>query len=176
MPIRYMTRIAILSALCVVLRFAFSSLPNVQPITAIFLVSSIILGITDAILMMAITMLVTGFLLGFTPVVFWQIFSFSVILLLWRYLFYPVTKWFKFDRMKSNQISIELGMQSFFTGVLGFLYGVQIDFVYAFIYKMPLWTYIGAGFTFNLAHAVSTVIFYPIIYSIMLSLKKRSSK
>lgn len=36
MSTKVVSRIAVMSALCVVLRIAFSSLPNVQPVTAIF--------------------------------------------------------------------------------------------------------------------------------------------
>ncbi|MEZ7646615.1 ECF transporter S component, partial [Streptococcus parasanguinis] len=39
--------------------------------------------------------------------------------------------------------------------------------VYALIYHIPWWTYVLVnGFSFNLAHALSTIIFYPIIYQI----------
>ena len=36
MPLKRLTRITLLAALCVVLRQAFAFLPNVQPISAIF--------------------------------------------------------------------------------------------------------------------------------------------
>lgn len=159
--LQHLTRIAILSALCVVLRYTFASLPNVQPITAIFLISSVSLGLADSISIMAITMLVSSFLMGFGPWVFWQILSFALILCLWKWLLYPLTKVLKFGKIN------EVVPQALLAGMMGIVYGVVIDSFYAFIYSMPWWTYVLAGVSFNLAHALSTILFYPLILPIL---------
>lgn len=161
LPLKQISRIAILSALCVVLRYAFAALPNVQPITAIFLISALVFSLSESILIMAVTMLVSSFLLGFGPWVFWQIFSFAVILLVWKYLLYPLTRALKFAKIN------EIVLQSLFAGLLGIVYGVVIDSCYAFLYGMPWWTYVLTGASFNLAHALSTILFYPLILPIM---------
>ena len=158
--INQISRVALLSALCVVLRWAFASFPNVQPITAIFLISSIALSLPEAILIMSTTMLVSSFLLGFGPWVLWQIFSFIIILCIWYYIFYPLT------RIGSNQKKIYLMAQAAMAGFMGIIYGVAIDSCYAFLYSMPWWTYVLAGTGFNIAHAISTFLFYPLVLSI----------
>ena len=55
--------------------------------------------------------------------------------------------------------------QALVVGILSFLYGVLIDSLYAVLYHMPWWTYaLVNGFSFNLAHALSTACFYPLLY------------
>ncbi|EHJ57263.1 hypothetical protein HMPREF9318_00736 [Streptococcus urinalis FB127-CNA-2] len=160
MAIKQMTRIAIFSALCVVLRIAFSSLPNIQPITALFFVISLYFGLSEAILVMTITMFTSSFLLGFGPWIFWQILSFSIILMIWKILIVPLFSKFKFERV------IKLLLQSLILALLAFCYGLLIDSFFAYIYSMPWWSYVLAGFIYNIGHALSTGLFYPILVSI----------
>ena len=61
LTIQRMARIAILSALAVGLRSAFIGLPNIQPITAMFFVAVLYLGLVDGLLIMALTMSISGF-------------------------------------------------------------------------------------------------------------------
>ena len=56
MSARKMAKIAILSALCVAFRYAFSFLPNVQPISAIFFLIVIFEDLQTSLLVMAVTM------------------------------------------------------------------------------------------------------------------------
>lgn len=67
MATKVVSRIAVMSALCVVLRIAFSSLPNVQPVTAIFLGYLLYFGLAEASLVMMLCLLSSSFLLGFGP-------------------------------------------------------------------------------------------------------------
>lgn len=161
LSLQQVTRIALLSALCVVLRYAFASLPNVQPITAIFLLWGLLVSLGESLLIMAVTMLVSSFLLGFGPWVFWQILAFALVLLLWRWLLCPLSKF-----LATLGIS-ELLSQSVFAGLMGVAYGVIIDSCYALLYGMPWWTYVLAGASFNLAHALSTLLFYPLLFPII---------
>lgn len=75
--IQRMTRIAILTALAIGLRSAFIALPNIQPITAMFFVAVLYLGLVDGLLIMALTMAISGFLYGFGPWIFNQILTFE---------------------------------------------------------------------------------------------------
>ena len=83
LTIQRMARIAILSALAVGLRSAFIGLPNIQPITAMFFVAVLYLGLLDGLLIMALTMSISGFIFGFGPWVFNQILTFGVLMALW---------------------------------------------------------------------------------------------
>lgn len=82
MSAKLMSRIAIMSALCVVLRMVFSSLPNVQPVTAFLLSYLLYFGLAEAVLVMMLCLFLSAFLLGFGPWVFWQVTCFVLVLLL----------------------------------------------------------------------------------------------
>ncbi|MGG6818417.1 UNVERIFIED_CONTAM: ECF transporter S component [Streptococcus canis] len=154
MSTKLMSRVAIMSALCFVLRMAFSSLPNVQPVTAIFLGYLLYFGLAEAILVMMLCLFLSAFLLGFGPWVFWQITCFGLVLLLWRFVFFPL----------SQQLSkYQLACQSLLAASCGLLYGVLIDTCFAYVYSMPWWSYVLAGMPFNIAHALSTLLFFPVI-------------
>ena len=75
MSARKMAKIAILSALCVAFRYAFSFLPNVQPISAIFFLIVIFEDLPTSLLVMAVTMFTSAFLLGMSPIVLFQLLS-----------------------------------------------------------------------------------------------------
>ncbi|MGT2933366.1 ECF transporter S component [Streptococcus catagoni] len=157
MSTKQLTRIAIFSALAFVLRMAFSNLPNVQPIMAFFLLISIFYGLYESLLVMMICMLISSFLLGFGPWVFWQISSFSIVFFIWLYVFYPLSKKIRVYR---------LGVQAGLAALSAICYGIIIDSCFAYLYSMPWWTYVLSGLSFTLIHALSTFIFYPILFSI----------
>ncbi|MBM7642548.1 ECF transporter S component [Streptococcus loxodontisalivarius] len=160
MSLKIMTRCAILAALCIVLRQAFAFLPNIQPITSIFLLISIFWSLEEGILVVSLTMLISSFLLGFGPWVFYQIISFSLVLMLWSQVLVPLAKSF---RLKDIGLEIVLAILA---ASMGIIYGILIDSISAWFYQMPWWTYVLAGMPYNLAHAFSTAIFFPIIKTI----------
>ncbi|EHI74200.1 Substrate-specific component CbrT of predicted cobalamin ECF transporter [Streptococcus criceti] len=155
--LKRLTRLALLTALCIVLREAFSGLPNVQPITAIFLVVTMMYGVVDGIILSSLTMLLTGFLLGFGEIVFRQVLTFALICLLWFWL------GTLFKKLTPN---LSLTMQLVTAAGLSILYGVLLDASSAVMFKTPALAYILAGLSFDLVHAASTALFYPLILSI----------
>lgn len=154
MSAKLMSRIAIMSALCVVLRMVFSSLPNVQPVTAFLLSYILYFGLAEAVLVMMLCLFLSAFLLGFGPWVFWQVTCFVLVLLLWRFVLYPLSQQFP---------KYQLGCQTFLVALCGLLYGVLIDTCFAYLYSMPWWSYVLAGMPFNIAHALSTLVFFPVV-------------
>ncbi|ERJ77739.1 membrane protein [Streptococcus sobrinus] len=152
-----LTRLALLTALCIALREAFSGLPNVQPITAIFLVVTLTYGLVDGIILSSLTMLLTGFLLGFGEVVFRQMLAFALICFIWHWLA---------RLFKSFPLNLALPLQIMAAAGLSLLYGLILDVSSALIFSTPILAYILAGLTFDLLHAASTALFYPIIFSI----------
>nr|HER7090576.1 ECF transporter S component [Streptococcus pyogenes] len=154
MSAKLMSRITIMSALCVVLRMVFSSLPNVQPVTAFLLSYLLYFGLAEAVLVMMLCLFLSAFLLGFGPWVFWQVTCFVLVLLLWRFVLYPLSQQFP---------KYQLGCQAFLVALCGLLYGVLIDTCFAYLYSMPWWSYVLAGMPFNIAHALSTLVFFPVV-------------
>lgn len=153
-PVKKLSLLTLLSALCVVLRLAFGILPNVQPITAIFLVLSWLLSLPEALIVMVVTMLVTSFYMGFGHWVFVQILAFTIIICLFKAIFVG------YHFVLKRQVIVFETTAAF---GLSFLYGVITDSIDAWFYHMPWWSYVAAGASFNLAHALSTLFFYPII-------------
>ncbi|CAM2916913.1 membrane protein [Streptococcus agalactiae LMG 14747] len=152
LTVQTMSKIAMLSALCVVLRYAFAAFPNIQPITALFLLLVTFENLGLAFLVMGLTMLISSFLLGFGPWVFFQIISFGLLLVFWRLL--TIRKWNRY-------------FLSLLSMCVAFLYGMIIDSLMAFFWGMPWWSYVVAGLPFNLNHALSTLLFYPILTFIL---------
>lgn len=156
MSLKKLTHIVILSALAVVLRVLFGAFPNIKPLTAMFLISLTYLGFWGACALMAISMLVSGFLFGFGPVVLWQILSYGVVLFSWQCICVP---WIKTERLS-------LFWQSVLAALAVFLYGFVISLLSAGQFgSNPLIFWLN-GLTFDSLHAVSTFVFYPFVYHI----------
>lgn len=154
--IRRLAYIVLLASLCIVLRITFGPFPNIKPLTAIFLVCLSYLGLLEGWLMMALTMVGSGLLFGFGPIVLWQVISFGVVQLVW---------WGTICKlMSSNRISIVL--QSFLAGVFVYFYGMIISVLSATQFGSPPFIFWLNGLVFDSLHAVSTILFYPIIYHI----------
>ena len=55
----WITQIALLTTLCVVGRIFFAFIPNVQPVTAIIVIVTILLGFKDGVIIASLSMLVS---------------------------------------------------------------------------------------------------------------------
>lgn len=157
MSARRMSQIVILAALCIALRLAFAPFPNVKPVTAFFLVSLLYLDFWDSFLIMMLTMLGSSLIFGFSLVVVWQILSFGILLWLWRFLVLPL----------SARFSHQILLQSLLAGLLTLSYGFWISIPVAFQFGFNLYLYWLNGLFFDLLHAISTVLFYPVIYLLL---------
>lgn len=147
LSLQQMTKIAMLAALCVALRYAFAPLPNIQPITALFFVLVTVESFGFAFLVMSLSMLASSFLLGFGVWVIFQIISFALVLVFWLVL----SKW-----LNAFWLAI-------LASLLAFAYGFVIDGLMALVFGMPWWSYVLAGLPFNVNHALSTLFFYPLL-------------
>ncbi|MGT2910593.1 hypothetical protein ACVR1I_02625 [Streptococcus cameli] len=156
MTARRISRIAILAALCIVLRVAFGPFPNIKPITAFFLISLFYMSAVDAFLIMGVTIFGSGLIFGFSIVVLWQILSFFVIMSIWRLLFVPFVGTGRFWLL----------IQSFFATLITLSYGFWISIPLSFQFSTNLFVFWVNGLSFDLLHAVSTGLFYPLIDSI----------
>ncbi|MEW4353378.1 hypothetical protein AB1I63_00515 [Streptococcus pneumoniae] len=156
MSTKKMSRIVMLSALAIALRVSFGAFPNIKPISALFFVCVLYLSFRDALCIMAITMIGTSFLFGFGIVVFWQVLSFTLILTLWKILAIPLTR----------LIKQKVLVQSFLAGIFIFLYGFVISLLSALQFGIHPIIYWLNGIPFDVAHALSTALFYPIILHI----------
>ena len=153
--IQHTTRLALLTALCCVLRFAMAEFPNIKPITALFFAFVLFLGVGDSLIIMALTMLLTGLILGFSPIILGQIIVYALLIFLFKL---------------SSQISQNVIFLAIISALLAFVFGALIDLISGWLYGFGTGGYIAywlAGLPFDIAHALSTLLFYPVVIFIL---------
>ncbi|WP_052158805.1 ECF transporter S component [Halobacillus sp. BBL2006] len=153
------TLLAMLAALAVAGRMALSSLPNIQPVTAIIILTSFWLGPLAGVIMAILTTTVSNMLLGMGIWTIWQIIAWSVIGLMAGLL----GKWW--PRLPVWGLSI-YGLFS------GLFFGLVISLTMRTV-GQPFWAYYLAGLPFDLNHAVSNVVFILVFSPILGALFKR---
>jgi energy-coupling factor transport system substrate-specific component len=146
----------VLAALAAAGRVIFAAVPNVQPVTAIVIICGIAFGRKSGFMCGALAALVSNCFLGqgaWTP---WQMYAWGLI----------------------GYVSGVLFGRGVRHATLIYIYGFVASFAYGFI--LNTWTLVGfmqgtgiaaalgvyvAGFVFDLAHAVSTVVFLALLYA-----------
>ncbi|HFI0163773.1 TPA: hypothetical protein ACGORW_001591 [Streptococcus suis] len=151
--VKRLSRIVLLTSLTIVLRIVFGAFPNIKPLTAIFLVSLSFMGLMDAWLVMTLTMVGSGLLFGFGPVVLWQVLSFGLVQLLWWCLVRPLV----------NTERLSIWLQSLLAALLVYVYGMLISILSAWQFGLSPLIFWFNGLFFDSLHAISTFLFYPII-------------
>lgn len=74
-----LTLLALLATLAVVGRYAFQFIPNVQPVTAIIILTGIFLGPMSAVILGILAVFLSNMLLGMGIWTVWQIISWCII-------------------------------------------------------------------------------------------------
>ena len=141
--------LAMVVAACVVGRTMFQFIPNVQPMTAIFLILTLQLGIFRGLIVNVLALLITNFYMGMGVWTISQILSFSMVIICMGLLCH----WQYFNKNRWLQI--------LFSVFAGFLYGFVIAGIDVQIYQIGhFWPYYFAGLYFDLLHALGNGIFY----------------
>ena len=148
--------LALLTAACVVGRFLFTFLPNVQPMTAILLMLTLILSLPEALLVTGLSLVITNLFLGFGVWTIGQFISYTGILL----IFYLLTRLPVFGS--------KLWFQAVISGLLGFVYGFIYSIFNYFLMGMTVfWPYWISGLSFDALHALGNISFYLILWPIL---------
>lgn len=145
--------------------FALPILPNIQPMTAMFLIIALNVGVVDSLVVSLLSVLVTNLFLGMGPWTILQITSYAIVILLTGLL-----KFFYHYGSVKNQIIF-----SGWSFVVGFLYGLVISYLNFHLYGMNNFlVYYINGLPFDLMHAVGNAGFYFILEPIIVPvLQKR---
>ena len=148
--------LAILTALVYIGRLVFQFLPNVQPMTAILIILTLHMGISDGLIVATLSLVLTNMIMGMGPWTFAQLFSFAMIIFFTGFVMKPMyrknTKW----------------LFVIFAFVTGFIYGFVISIVEYNVYGMTnFWVYYVAGLPFDFAHAVGNPGFYLLLEPIL---------
>lgn len=141
--------LAMMVALSVASRTLFVALPNIQPVTVIVLLIAVQLGVIEAWSVAALTMIVTGFYLGFGYWVFAQILAYAVIVVMMRVAF-AKTDW---------------RVQAIASFGLAFVYGfiVSVGNLAAVGALNTLFPYWVAGLPFDILQASGNLVFYIVL-------------
>jgi energy-coupling factor transport system substrate-specific component len=145
-----LTLIAVLAAMATVGRFFMQHIPNVQPVTAIIILSAFFLGPLSGFLIAFITTYLTNLALGMGIWTLWQILAWSIIGVLAGIL----------GKFIHRRALVSLAVLGFFSGFLyGFFfalinYAVSGNFLAYYLVGLPL----------DLYHALSNVLFIYLLY------------
>ncbi|MGN8647103.1 ECF transporter S component [Gracilibacillus sp. HCP3S3_G5_1] len=148
-----LTLISLLAAVCIVGRLAFQFLPNIQPVTAIIIISGAMLGVLPAICIAIITTYITNLFLGMGIWTIWQMIGWVVI-----GIFAGIIG--KYTREK------QMMYLTIFAFVAAFIYGLIVN-LGTFTFAGNFIAYYLAGLSFDLIHAVGNVIFMLLLYPVL---------
>lgn len=150
---RELVLLAVLSALCVAGRAAFSALPQFKPVLALVIVSGVALGGEAGFLTGALAMLLSNVMYGQGPWTPWQMFAMGLCGFLAGVLY-------RRGLLRRGRVSLCI------YGALSALlvYGVLMNVSSALLWQSPVsWATIGAyllsGFPVDCVHAAATVCF-----------------
>ena len=151
--IRKITMLGLLAAICTVLRIIKIPIPNVQPVTDIIMILTLVNGCSDGLILAILTMLVSNLYLGFGIWTIPQIVAYIICVLtvvLFKKIFFLNKFWW-----------LQLGV----AGFLGLEYGLVVSLCMVVVGQTPAFiAYYTSGFLFDIYHAAGNLVFYPLIY------------
>ena len=166
---RRMALLSILTALCYVGRMMFQFIPNVQPVTAVLIILTLTLGMTDGFIVAILSIVLTNFLLGMGPWTIAQVASFGVLIFVTGLVMKP---FYNINQKKRRRILFALF--AFFGGLL---YGFVISVISVKLMGInSFWAYYIAGIPFDRCTAWGNASFDPILEPIWCSYCWRKRK
>ncbi|MGG5318940.1 ECF transporter S component [Enterococcus sp. AZ072] len=150
--IRDICFIALITSACVVGRTAFQFIPNVQPITAIFILVSFNKGFSRSFVIVLLTIFTTNIYMGMGPWTLTQVFSYTVIIIV--SCGFSQIPWFAQHQLPQLIFAL-------FTGYLfGFLTACGDTIIYGI---RAFWPYYVQGIYFDTLHGVGNLLFYALL-------------
>ncbi|MFP7493762.1 ECF transporter S component [Terribacillus saccharophilus] len=154
---RKLTLLAMLTALAAVGRIyanvLFPFLPNMQPMTSVIIICSLLLGPIAGIIIAVLSTLLSNMLLGMGIWTVWQMLAWGLIGFSFGFL----------GKLWKRPPLIPMTIASILTG---YLYGFLISVPNVFIMEHFLAYYI-AGLSFDTLHAIGNGIFFFILYPVL---------
>lgn len=154
-----LTLIAIFAALAIIGRYAFTFIPNVQPVTAIIIICGVLLGSGAAIILSLLVTFLSNMILGMGIWTVWQIISWALI----GFIAGMIGKY-----VKDIHISYLI------------LFGVFSGYLYGFIISLMTYQVTGKflpyyllGLPFDTYHAIGNGVFILLLYPLIKYLLKK---
>lgn len=153
--------LALFTAFCVVGRLTFHVIPNVQPMTTLFLILVFQESFKESLLVATLSLLITNLYLGMGPWIIPQFLAYGGILTFAYFL---------------KKARAPFWLQAFYSFLAGFIYGFIVSFFMQFIFGIKaFWPYYFQGLPYDFLHALGNFGFYLILAPIFKRLKKRFS-
>ncbi|MRX71044.1 ECF transporter S component [Bacillus lacus] len=153
MSVKKISLLSLLAALAVAGRVSFQFIPNVQPMTAVIMITSILLGPLSGLIVAALGAFLSNLLMGMGYWTISQVAAWGSIAVLFGYL---------------GKLSVKRML------MIGTPFAVAAGYLYGFIVSLPMfimtkhgWLYYLSGLPFDTAHAVGNGIFFFILYPVM---------
>lgn len=167
-PVRAVALLGLLTALCTVLRIVKVPIPNVQSVTDILMVVTLLLGLRWGLGLTVSTLVVSNLVLGFGLWTLPQIAAYMICMLVLQaiVLMLPVVR---------HQLWLQIGL----AGLLGYLYGFVVSLGMAVIGSLNglgFWAYYISGLLFDTYHAIGNLVFYPIVLVVLQQGLKRFNR
>lgn len=140
-----------LISIAVIGRIYMNFIPNVQPLTSIIIITAVLMGRSNGVLVAIVSIIVSNLYLGFGIWTFSQVISFSLIAVIsgsfYRY------------KDKKNFIYV-LAFLGLFAG---YFHGIVMS-LFEYILFGRFWAYYLAGLPFDTYHAVGNLVISLVLY------------
>lgn len=151
--------VAMLASLTVAGRIVFSFIPNVQPMTVIIIIITLVMGVKYGVLIGTLSMILSNLVLGMGLWTIPQVIGYAVIALITGMIIRPF-----FIRIPHIVMSV-------YAAFTGLLYGFIMALWQAPFYGLKyFWAYWLAGIPFDMYHAIGNFIFYLVLAPIFIPL------
>lgn len=150
MPTKKITTLSMIISLSVIGRIYFTFIPNVQPVTAIIVITSAIVGIRAGVIVASLTIVVSNLYIGFGIWTIPQVVTFSIIAIIGG----SIGKFFEYKSVY---------LLSAFGFISGYLFGLVMS-LYNYIVFGVFWGYYLAGITFDTNHAIGNLFMVLVLH------------
>ncbi|QGH34828.1 ECF transporter S component [Gracilibacillus salitolerans] len=157
-----LTLISLIAAVCVIGRIVFQFIPNIQPVTAIIIITGALVGVLPAICIAIVTTYITNLFLGMGIWTIWQMIAWAVIGVIAGIIG-------RYNRKKRKFLL------TIFAFVSAFIYGLIVN-LGTFTFAGNFVAYYLAGITFDIAHAIGNVIFMILLYPILVRVFQHTNR
>ncbi|KPG73289.1 ECF transporter S component [Enterococcus sp. RIT-PI-f] len=162
LPVRELAFLSLFTAAAVVGRTLLHPLPNVQPMTVIFLLIVLSLGFSRGMIVAILSLVITNLYMGMGLWTVMQIISYAVVLAVQAVL--CLSRSYRQTKLLQLLYSISAG----------FLYGWVISWLSVQWYQLPhFWPYYIQGLSFDALHAFGNGAFYVLLAPVFSQLIQR---
>ncbi|MFW3587707.1 ECF transporter S component [Vagococcus fluvialis] len=159
--VRWLTTATLMSAASFTGRLLFQSIPNVQPLTTIIIICTLVFGFYFGSTVAILSIMISNLFLGMGVWTIAQIVAFLSICGI-TFLLKPLLN------------KLPLIILALYAGIMGYWFGFIISVVQALFFGIQkFWIYYLQGISFDTFHAVGNFIFFLILYPVLLPLFKK---